>query len=361
MTSIAIIGAGISGLAAAHTLQDAGRTVTLFEKSRGVGGRAATRKRDGFIYDHGAQYFKGGSDLSTEWITRRFPTSDLIDIAKPVWVFDGTGHIQEGDPKQNTDAKWSYRSGFTSFSKRMAEGLDVRLETLVGRVQQTDTGWAVFGADNESPGHFDQLLITIPATQAISLIGASQFVDAQGKAISEQLGKAKYNPLISVMLGYKPTPQTRPYYALVNTDKGHAISWLAWEHEKAPERAPEGSGLLIAQMSPSYSKEHRETPQTVLFHDVAQLVSTLVSEQLTTPIFTDVQYWRYALPSEKADADALLALTLPLGLAFCGDAFVGGRAHLALENGVHVAQRLLQKEALSAEDKQGDSKSLPSI
>ena len=342
MTSVAIIGAGMSGLAAAHTLQDAGRTVTLFEKSRGVGGRAATRKRDGFIYDHGAQYFKGGSDLSTEWITKRFPTSDLLDIAKPVWIFDGTGHIQEGDPKQNADPKWSYRSGFTSFSKRMAEGLDVRMEKLVGRVQQIDTGWSVFGADNESLGNFEQLLITIPATQAISLIEASQFAAEQGQAINAELGKAKYNPLISVMLGYKPTPQTRPYYALVNTDKGHAISWLAWEHEKAHERVPQGAGLLIAQMAPSYSKEHRETPQTQLFQDVAQLVSALVNEQLGTPFFTDVQYWRYALPSEKADADALLALTLPLGLAFCGDAFVGGRAHLALEHGVHMAQRLLE-------------------
>ncbi len=139
------------------------------------------------------------------------------------------------------------------------------------------------------------------------------------------------------------TSRHSKYYALVNTDKGHAISWLAWEHEKAPERVPEGTGLLIAQMAPSYSKEHREIPQTVLFQDVAQLVSALVDEQLATPMFTDVQYWRYALPSDKADADALLAITLPLDLAFCGDAFVGGRAHLALENGVHVAQRLLQK------------------
>ncbi|GAC1354491.1 MAG: FAD-dependent oxidoreductase [Ktedonobacteraceae bacterium] len=342
MTSVAIIGAGMSGLAAAHTLQDAGRIVTLFEKSRGVGGRTATRKRDGFIYDYGAQYFKGGSELSTAWITKKFPTTDLIDIAKPVWIFDDAGDIKEGDPKQNADAKWSYRSGFTSFAKRMAEGLDVRLETLVGRVQQASTGWNIFGADNEHLGNFDQLLITAPATQAIGLIEASQFADAQGKAISEQLRKAKYNPLISVMLGYKPTPQARPYYALVNTDKGHPISWLAWEHEKARERAPEGTGLLIAQMAPRYSKEHRETPQTILFQDVAQLVSTLIDEQLPSPIFTDVQYWRYALPSEKADADALFAITLPLGLAFCGDAFVGGRAHLALEDGTHVAQRLLQ-------------------
>ncbi len=344
MTTTAILGAGMSGLAAAHTLQDADHTVTLFEKSRGVGGRAATRKRVGFTYDHGTQYFRGGSEPSTAWITKRFLTDDLLDIAKPVWTFDGEGHIQEGDPKQNADPKWSYRNGITALSKRMAEGLDVRLETLVGRVRQTDAGWAIFTADNQSLGTFDQLLITIPATQAISFIEASQFANEQGKAIVEQLCKAQYNPLISVMLGYKPTPQTRPYYALVNTDKKHPISWLAWEHEKSQERVPEGTGLLIAQMAPAYSKEHRETSQPALFQDVAQLVSTLLNEQLTTPIFTDVQYWRYALPAEKADADTLLALTLPMGLAFCGDAFVGGRAHLALEHGIHVAQRLLQHE-----------------
>ncbi len=342
MTSVAIIGAGLSGLAAAHTLRDAGCTVTLFEKNRGVGGRVATRKRNDFIYDHGAQYFKGGSELSTEWITKKFPTPDLIDIAKPVWVFDGAGHIKEGDPQQNKDPKWSYRSGFTSFARRMAEGLDVRLEMLIGRVQQTSIGWNIFDSNNEHHGRFDQLLITIPATQAIGLIEASLFANEQGKAISEQLGKAAYNPLISVMLGYKPTPRTRPYYALVNTDKEHAISWLAWEHEKARERTPEGTGLFIAQMSPQYSKAHQETQHTILFQDVAQRVSTLIDEQLSPPIFTDVQYWRYALPSQKADADTLFATTLPLGLAFCGDAFVGGRAHLALEDGVRAAQRLLQ-------------------
>ncbi len=341
MTTIAIIGAGMSGLAAAHTLQDAGHTVTLFEKSRGVGGRAAARKRDGFIYDHGAQYFRGGSEPSNEWVTKRFLTQDLLDIAKPVWIFDGDGHIGEGDSKQNADPKWSYRSGLTSLAKRMAEGLDVRLETLVGRIQQRNTGWTIFRADGESLGNFDKLLISIPATQAVGLIEGSGFTNEQGKAIIQELDRAKYNPLISVMLGYKPTPQTRPYYALVNTDKKHPISWLAWEHEKALERVPEGAGLLIAQMAPDYSRAHRETPQDVLFQDVAQHVSTLLHEQLTEPIFTDVQYWRYALPTEKADADALLAITLPIGLAFCGDAFVGGRAHLALEHGIHVAQRLL--------------------
>ena len=84
--NIAIIGAGISGLAAAHILIDAGHTVTLFEKDTSVGGRVATRKCDGFTYDYGAQYIKGGAPISTTWITKRFCVPDLIDISKPVWT-----------------------------------------------------------------------------------------------------------------------------------------------------------------------------------------------------------------------------------------------------------------------------------
>ena len=80
MPSIAIIGAGCSGLAAAHVLQEAGYTVTLFEKSDDVGGRAITEKRDGFIYDYGAQYIKGSSPVSEELITKRFRVDVLIDI-----------------------------------------------------------------------------------------------------------------------------------------------------------------------------------------------------------------------------------------------------------------------------------------
>ena len=55
--TIAIIGAGISGLSCASQLQQAGINVTLFDKSRGTGGRMSTRRGEGWQCDHGAQYF----------------------------------------------------------------------------------------------------------------------------------------------------------------------------------------------------------------------------------------------------------------------------------------------------------------
>jgi renalase len=341
MSSVAIIGAGISGLTAAHILQDAGYTVTLFEQEHNAGGRATTRKREGFIYDTGAQYIKQGAPESISFITERFRAPDLIDIAKPVWIFDGAGHIQEGDPAMNAEPKWCYRNGLCMLAKKMAEGLDIRLETHIAHVQQTHLGWNLYAAPDQLMRSFARLLITIPAPEASALIQASHFTQDM-----RYLDTARYNPLISVALGYRPRPASRPYYSLVNTDKQHPVSWLAWEHEKSPERAPADAGLLIAQMAPQYSSEHWQVPDADLIPEVAERVKTLIDEELSYPIFTNIQRWPYALPSIKADADELNAITLPLGLAFCGDAFVGGRVHLAMEHGIKVAQQFINHSNL---------------
>ncbi len=269
MPSIAIIGAGCSGLAAARELHDAGYAVTIFEQNQEVGGRAATREQQGFIYDYGAQYIKRGSAISISLITERFQLTDLIDITKPVWIFERDGRIQEGDPIQNAEPKWNYRSGLNALAKRMAQGLDIRLQTRIDYLQSGITGWKLFGNPGQFIGEFDRVLITIPASEAAELIKNSQIQDRRQEEICALLEKAKYNPLISVMLGYRPIPEERPYYALVNTDKAHAISWLAWEHEKASERTPEGAGMLIAQMAPQYSQDNWHMPDTEIISDVA--------------------------------------------------------------------------------------------
>src|SRR6266699_6069969 len=159
MSSVAVIGAGCSGLAAAHELRGAGYVVTIFEKSRDVGGRAATREQQGFIYDHGAQYIKGASPLSDDLITERFRLADLIDIGKPVRICDGEGHIQEGDPIQNAQPKWNYRSGLNALPVSMALGLDIRQQTGIGHLQQNVIGWRLFDESGQHAGEFDRVLI----------------------------------------------------------------------------------------------------------------------------------------------------------------------------------------------------------
>ena len=56
--TVAIVGAGMSGLSCARQLVAAGFRVRLFDKGRGVGGRVSVRRSEsGTVFDHGAQYF----------------------------------------------------------------------------------------------------------------------------------------------------------------------------------------------------------------------------------------------------------------------------------------------------------------
>ena len=54
---VGVIGAGLSGLMAARTLQLAGLEVVAFDKGRRAGGRANTREHSDYRFDHGAQFF----------------------------------------------------------------------------------------------------------------------------------------------------------------------------------------------------------------------------------------------------------------------------------------------------------------
>ncbi len=53
---VAVVGAGIAGLACAYSLQQKGYEVVVFEKEEIVGGRMTSRTKDGFIFDLGADH-----------------------------------------------------------------------------------------------------------------------------------------------------------------------------------------------------------------------------------------------------------------------------------------------------------------
>ena len=61
-TDVVIIGGGMAGLNAACYLARAGLSVTLFEKSANLGGRASSQNHDGYLFNRGIHaIYTGGA------------------------------------------------------------------------------------------------------------------------------------------------------------------------------------------------------------------------------------------------------------------------------------------------------------
>lgn len=344
---LAIIGAGLAGLAAAHKLRhsQAAIEIVIFEKSRGLGGRAATRRSHGATFDHGAQYIKAPTPALEALLRAGSAGETLRDIGLPVWTFDQHNQIAEGDPAQNSDPKWTYSDGITRIAKELAQGLDIRQQIRIRRIAQANGSYILFDEQDAIVSAVDAVLLTPPAPQTHDLIAVSALPKAAQETVLAELAKVSYRPCLTLTLGYPPQLRQRPFYALVNTDRRHPISWLAYEHLK-PERPSGEQHIVIAQMAPEWSNSHWNDNLSQLTEQVAALVSTLLDEDPGAPLWGDRQGWRYALPDGRADFDTLNSAIR--GLFFAGDYTAGqGRVHLAIEQGWRVAERVIAVQSAS--------------
>ncbi len=341
---LAIIGAGMAGLAAARKLQQQcpELEVTVYEKSRGYGGRVATRRRDGFVFDQGAQNIKPSPEVE-QFMLHDLPTDQLRDVTLPIWTFNAENTISAGSDEHNREHKWIYGDGLNRLGKLLGEGIDVRRAQRVAALRRATSGqWSIVDTEGAMVGEADMVLLTPPAPQASAIMVDSDLPTDAKAALVGEIDKAEYTRCLSFALPYTRTIE-RPFYALINTDRKHPIAWLALEHAKGPERCPEGSSLLQAQMAPQWSLDHWDAPVEELAPQVTELVSALLGEDLRDPLWCDRQGWRYAQPMSGADFAMLNSTGAEHGLFFAGDYTAGqGRVHLAIESGWRVADIIAQ-------------------
>lgn len=356
---LAIIGAGLAGLMAAYELRNQpGLTVTVYEKSRGLAGRAATRWFDrpaGRVYvDHGAQYLRDDPQQSPALFAllhdlAATESDERAAITRPVWVLDRDGAIHEGDRTQNTAAKWSYRQGLTTLGKRIATAgaLDIKTQVRIDHLHVQPTGsnasrFSLIAADGQPIADADQILLAIPSGQAADLLAASEWPAAtvdQRDTLIGTLRQAVYRRCRAVTLGYEqPGVRARldalPYYALINTDRGHDIVWLAFEQDK-PGHVPPGQAVIIAHMSNAFTVRTWDSDPVELASHVAGQVADLLGDDLRQPDWSDTQRWRYSQPDTLLDSATINGQID--GLWFAGDYLRGGRMAFAAQSGADTA------------------------
>jgi hypothetical protein len=341
MTTIGIVGAGAAAAAAAfaldRTVPDA--DVTVLEKSGGVCGRAATRRRDDVTYDYGANYVKSRDDRVVELLTETLDDEGLIDVTEPVYTFDRSRTVAPG--RDADEHKWSYRRGLTQIAKRLFEATDatVHRRTRVETLRRGEDGWSFVDGEGRTWGPYDAAVLTPPAPQSASLLRDAAWESDRRDSLADALTDVDYRTIWTAVLHY-PFALDVPYYALVNTDRAHEVGWISREECK-PGHVPDGESLLVVQAGPEWSVEHYDADPAENVAALADHAADVVGdERLTDPDWADHHGWRYALPERGVDRDPVRAAE-SAGLYCTGDWVAGeGRVHAALSNGLDVGERI---------------------
>jgi renalase len=343
MKRVAIIGAGVAGASVAYALRDADASVSVFEKTPDIGGRMATESTHGCTYDPGANYVKSDDPIVSELITETLNTNELIDVAEPVWTFDGEGTISEG---QDTDEhKWTYEDGIAQLATELftqGDTVSVSRETRIETISREGEHWSLSDASGEDFGSFDVLVLTPPAPQSAALIDGMQWETDLRKDLYTAVDSVEYRTICSVMAQY-PFELDVPYYALVNTDREHEIGWVSREECKSGH-VPDGECLLVIQMAPDWSAQRIDDSPEIIANDATELTADLFDDdRLSSPGWTETKSWRNALPDTRLEIDVRKRIEQD-SLYLAGDWVAGdGRAHLALKNGLSVGKRIFRR------------------
>lgn len=326
--SVGIIGAGVAGLACARRLHDSGISVTLLEKSRGVGGRIASRRLDsGVAFDHGAQYFTVydqefdkqvqqwcASGAAAQWNGRIVSLQEgvITELAEP-----RTRYV--GAPTMNTIAK------------QLAADLVVRTAVTVESIHRVENQWQVNDATNASQGAYDFVVSTAPPIQSQKLLRGLS------KCMEQEITKVVMAPCWAVMLQPNAPLEAAFDGAFVQASP---LGWIARNSSK-PSRQAKESWVLHA--SAEWSQEHlEESPEGV----APKLIEAFWSATNLPPQsleWTMAHRWRFALPQNPLPARFLLDAEQHLGA--CGDWCGGPRVEGAYLSGRAMAEAILEARA----------------
>lgn len=299
-----MIGAGMAGVAAAGVAATAGCRVVIFEKSRGLGGRCATKRWDGHTVDHGAQYVTM-RDADFRDAVGRACGEDVRPILLPV-VTEAGEELEGGE-------RFYHRSGNSRIARALAGPIEVRTGVEVGPVE----GRTIDG------GEFDAVIATAPLPQTLRLAGV-------GGPCGE------YVPCLTVLLRYdgEPAGIAAGRYALSDRS-GHALAWSACENHKSGRILP-GSTVLVVQASEAFSREWLEAPPD----DWGARLRVLAEErwEIDAGRFRALHThrWRYARVSQAMEIP-----TLPDGWFFAGDAVLESRVEAAWLAGREAGRRVV--------------------
>ncbi len=308
---IAIIGAGLAGLAAGRRLAHAGHAVRLFDKGRGAGGRMASRRimtpAGEASFDHGAQYF-----------TARDPA-----FRSEVEAWSQAG-LAARWPAAGPDA-WVGLPAMNGPLRHLAGGLDVRWGCQVRSLDHEENGWRLDGQGFGQESAFDAAIVAVPAEQAAPLLSPW---DGAGAATARA---TLSQPCWTVMAAFAASV---PAEGDILREAG-PIGWAARNSAKPGRTGPDA---WVIQAGPEWSAERLERNADDVVAPLLRELAARVSGPLPGLLTAAAHRWRFAR-SGNAGNGSIWDAGCRLGA--CGDWLLGPRVECAWLSGTALAEAVI--------------------
>jgi renalase len=312
---IAVVGAGMAGLACARVLRRAGFFVEVFEQDRIIGGRMATTRLGLTSFDHGAQYLSGRSQGFTKYI------DELV----------GTGYAARWQPRTNrggeasTVLPWYVGTpGMSSILRPLAESVRIHNGRRVHTIERLEKGWHLWFDDESHAGPFHAVAIAVPAREALLLLGRIE-------ELAEPITRVRMTPCWAVMvrLDDRVMPDQDVF-----SDMSEVIRWVSRNNAK-PGRTSRGDHVII-HASPAWTRETEDADPESVAEQLWGEVSHVLSLPPTRPTQMSAHLWRHGLVEQTLGETFLFSSDHMVGVA--GDWCLGRMAEHAYESGARLGK-----------------------
>ncbi len=317
---IAVVGAGIAGAACANALVRAGHAVHVFDKSRGPGGRLATRRLEGVDrhgqawttrLDHGAVALTARSEAFRAFVEQTLRAGGLADWAPKLAPGGSASEVGERLYVPTLD--------LPALCRGLLDGAATTWGFAADTLHTGPLGWQLQSGGERHPARFDAVVLALPPAQAAPLLSPHRLDWARHAAA------VPMQPCWTLM-GVAEAEQTSssPAWDLARPVSG-PLAW-ALRNDTRPGRARvPGQAHWVAHARPGWSRQHLEQPAAW----VRQQMQAALADCLGRPVdwhHAAVHRWRYALPPLNGGASAAsFWWDAAHGLGVCGD-FLGGSA-----------------------------------
>jgi renalase len=344
---VAVIGAGLAGLTCAQELRQAGYSVVVIEKSRGVGGRVATRRLEGTVADHGVRYLHAQGPHSQQLITN---LCAMAHKTLQLW----TDRVYEWDQNGLSAVPQSCYiapGGMNGVGKSLAEGLEIWLNRRVENLTPLAKNWllrleAMNNVETTTPLELNAkvVVMAIPAPQASILLNTIAGISGEFLA---QVDGVKYDPCITVMAGYpshyqQDLEQLNPSWSAIGFPQHPDLGWVGIDSSK---RENPKQPVFVVQSSAKFAEKYLETTELQpVGEELLNSAAQILLPWLKSPQWLQIHRWRYAFCRNFLSVPSLITIN-PLPLICAGDWCGGDNIEGASRSGKSAVNQV--KEILS--------------